>query len=170
MWTKKPNTDYVASFPGHSQLHSLITSSMQVQICAGWCMILASNSPAHSGDRRCGIAPSQEAYCQRIWLAAAQGLQGTGHWYQSNSAHPGSAGEWCQVEVREKNCATINVSYWWELWWGFSKGTDTSLVPHFLSHIHHKLKGHICSEESGVEEGLGEAMSHKGNFKNMYQL
>ena len=127
MWTKKPNTDYVASFPGHSQLQSLITSSMQVQICAGWCTMLTSNSPAHSGDRRCGIAPSKEAYCQRIWLAAAQGLQGTGHWYQSNSAHPGSAGEWHQVEVREKNSATINVIYWWELWWGFSKGTDTSL-------------------------------------------
>jgi len=108
----KPNTEYVASFPGHSQLQSLITSSMQIWICAGWCTILTSNSPAHSGDRRCGTAPSQEPHSQRIWLAAAQGLQGTGHWYWSTSAHPGSAGERCQVEVREKNSATINVSYW----------------------------------------------------------
>jgi len=157
--------DHVIPMQGHSKLQSLITYSMQTQICAGWCTILTSNSPAHSGDRRCGTAPSQELHSQRIWLAAAQGLQGTGHWYQSNSAHPGWAGEWCQVEVREKNSATINVSYWWELWWGFSKGTDIppeplpSLASSPIFLATYEFKGHICSEESGAGEGLAEAMS-----------
>ena len=33
-----------------------------------------------------------------------------------------------------------------------------------LAYIHHEFKGHICSEESGAGEGLGEAMSSHVKF------